>query len=125
MQSGQQTRVGPYGQFGHFRMITYPRGIGPAFVDWVTYVDVAEASDPLAFARHLEGLAGSDKEIWLVSAPGYTGFGNKCGQLAGALEQAPGYGAHNWVYTAPDTYYEPMGLTEFKPPGYRPPPDRS
>jgi 4-amino-4-deoxy-L-arabinose transferase-like glycosyltransferase len=116
--SGQDTAEGPYGQFGRFRMITYPRGIGPAFVDWVTYVKVAEASNPASFAGRLEHLAGSSHEIWLVSAPGYTGYANKCGTLASDLQHAPGYGARNWVYTNAAKYYEPMSLVEFKPPGY-------
>jgi 4-amino-4-deoxy-L-arabinose transferase-like glycosyltransferase len=111
--SGQTDRSG---SSGRYRMITFPRGIGPAFVDWVNYDKVAEAASPAAFARKLERMAGSDHDIWLVSAPGYIGFGAKCGTLATDLQRAPGYGSHQWVTTDPAKYYEPMGLTQFAPP---------
>jgi hypothetical protein len=104
------------GRNGRFDMVTYPRGIGPAYVDWVTYKVTAERSDPLAFARRLEAMAGHTHHIWLVSAAGYEGFGEKCQTLAGALLTAPGYGGHQWVNSNPNEYYEPMGLTEFAPP---------
>jgi len=113
MASGQTDRSG---QAGRYSMVTYPRGIGPAFVDWVTYSKVAEASNPGAFARKLEAAAGSTHDIWLVSAPGYQGFGQKCQVLAADLLHAPGYGGKQWVTTDPAIYYEPMGLTQFAPP---------
>lgn len=96
--------------------VTYPRGTSPAFVDWVDYKQTAEASDPAAFARMLERRAGTSHDVWLVSAPGYQGFGEKCQQLAGDLLSAPGWGGHQWVDTNPAEYYEPMGLTQFAPP---------
>lgn len=99
-----------------YTALTYPRATGPAFVDWVDYQRVARSSDPAAFARRLEGLAGTSHDVWLVSAPGYRGFGDKCGVLAADLSGAPGYGAHQWVATRPLHYYEPMGLTQFAPP---------
>lgn len=110
VETGQTDRSG---STGRYRMVTYPRGTGPAFVDWVDYRTVAEASDPAAFARRLEGMAGTDHDVWLVSAPGYIGFGVKCQQLAGDLQQA--MGSHQWVRTAPAHFYEPMGLTQFAP----------
>lgn len=112
VEAGQTDRSGSSGRYD---MITYPRGTGPAFVDWVDYKQVAEASNPAAFARKLERMAGTDHDIWLVSAPAYQGFGEKCETLAGDLQRATGYGAHQWVDTKPTEYYEPMGLTEFAP----------
>jgi len=99
-----------------YHQLTYPRATGPAYVDWVDYKTVAARSNPADFARHLEQLAGTTHDIWLVSAPGYQGFGIKCEQLAGYLAEAPGYGAHQWVNANPDQYYEPMQLTQFAPP---------
>lgn len=99
---------------GRYQMVTYPRGTSPAFVDWVDYDHVAETSHPAAFAARLEAMAGAH-DIWLVSAPGYQGFGTKCQQLESDLTATPGYGAHQWVTTRPQTYYEPMGLYQFAP----------
>jgi len=101
----------------HYDLITYPRGTGPQFVDWVDYKSVAKASNPATFARELgaKAVAGGHT-IWLISAEGYQGFGTKCQILGGDLLTAPGFGAHQWVNASPDTYYEPMQLTEFKPP---------
>jgi len=121
VESGQTNRSG---SSGHYEMITYPRGIGPAFVDWVDYDEVAESANPAAFARKLEKMAGADHDIWLVSAPGYIGFGGSCETIAGDLASAPGYGAHQWVYNDPTNYYEPMGLTQFAPPARTTPPGR-
>ncbi len=106
-------QTGATGATGRFRMVTYPRGTGPAYVDWVDYRSVAEASNPQAFARKLEAMAGTDHDVWLVSAPGYLGFGSKCQILAGDLQQS--MGSHQWVRTAPAHYYEPMGLVQFAP----------
>ena len=69
----------------------------------------------MAFAHLLEQRAGSDHRIWLVSAPGYQGFGNKCTTLAATLLDSPGYGGHQWVASDSARYYEPMSLTEFAP----------
>ncbi len=101
---------------GRYDQITYPRSIGSQYVDWVDYKTVAEASNPAVFARELEAKArAGGHAVWLVSADGYQGFGTKCQILGGDLLTAAGFGAHQWVNANPDTYYEPMQLTEFKP----------
>jgi 4-amino-4-deoxy-L-arabinose transferase-like glycosyltransferase len=113
LASGQRGRSG---YSGRLTMITFPRGIGPAFVDWVDYKSVAESASVGAFVSHLERLAGHDHAIWLVHEMGYQGFGDKCTAIAGGLAAAPGYGARNFVGAYPEKYYEPMDLTEFTPP---------
>ena len=80
----------PTGSHGRYKMISFPRGNGPAYVDWVDYKSVAEASDPAAFAAKLKGLAGTDHAIWLVHEMGYQGYSAKCTQLAGELAALPG-----------------------------------
>jgi hypothetical protein len=75
----------------------------------------------VAFAKHLESLAGNSHGIWFISASGYQGYATRCAEIGGALLSAPGYGGHNWVTADPTTYYEPMGLTEFQPPKAAPP----
>jgi hypothetical protein len=112
----QSTQTDRSGRNGRFVMETYPRGIGPAFVDWVTYEKVVRASDPAAFANAVERVAGTAHDVWLVWAPGYQGFGNDCQALAGDLGAGLGYSERAWVTTAPATYYEPMSLIQFIPP---------
>jgi NAD(P)-dependent dehydrogenase (short-subunit alcohol dehydrogenase family) len=89
--------------------------IGPAFVDWVTYLKVVRAANPADFADQVAQTVGASNDIWLVSAPGYQGFGNDCEALAGDLGATVGYSAHTWVAADPATYYEPMSLIEFSP----------
>ena len=108
--SGQTDRTGSHGRYS---MITFPRGTGPAFVDWVDYKTVAEATGVTGFVDRLEQMAGHDHSVWLVHEQSYQGFGDKCTQMAGALAALPGYGAHNWVAADPDEYYEPMDLTQY------------
>ena len=65
-----------------FKMVTFPRGIGPQFVDWVDYADAVNAGQPAKFAAQLEKAAGSKHRIWLVWQLGYKTFGTKCETLA-------------------------------------------
>ncbi len=109
------TQTDRSGQHGRFDMVTFPRGIGPAFVDWVTYLKVVRAANPADFADQVAQTVGASNDIWLVSAPGYQGFGNDCEALAGDLGATVGYSAHTWVAADPATYYEPMSLIEFSP----------
>ncbi|MGO9455978.1 MAG: glycosyltransferase family 39 protein [Acidimicrobiales bacterium] len=111
--SDQTDRTGSHGRY---TMLTFPRGTGPAFVDWVDYKTVAESTGASGFADRLQQLAGHDHAVWLVHEMGYQGFGDKCTQVAGELAALPGYGARNWVAADPDKYYEPMDMTEFTPP---------
>jgi mannosyltransferase len=101
---------------GRYTMVTFPRGTGPAFVNWVDYTEHIKSVDPGAFARGLEDRAGHGHRIWVVWAPAYQGYKMKCETLVGDLLGAPGYGGHTWVDATATKYYEPMGLTEFAPP---------
>jgi hypothetical protein len=100
-----------------YDMITFPRDTGPALVDWVDYEKAVHAGHPSAFARTLVHLAGTTHHVWLVWQPGYQTYGIKCEEIATALLQSPGFGAHNWVVNNPMEYYEPMNLTEYAPAG--------
>ncbi len=66
---------------GHYKQITYPRGTGPAIVDWVDYDAAIARANPFRFAQRVEKLAGN-RTIWYVSAPQYQGFGNLCQDIA-------------------------------------------
>jgi mannosyltransferase len=102
---------------GRYRLITFPRGTSPEFVNWVDYKQVARHSHPVDFAHQLQALAGPTHQIWLVWASGYQGFGTRCEALATALLTSPGYGGHTWINQKPASYYEPMSLTQFAPTG--------
>jgi hypothetical protein len=99
-----------------YRMLTFPRGTGPQFVDWVDYTRTVHAASTAAFAAKLVAAAGTTHRIWLVWQPGYQTFGIKCEVLASTLLTPPyKLGGHNWVLNRPSTYYEPMNLTEYAP----------
>jgi mannosyltransferase len=98
-----------------YDMTTFPRGIGPEFVDWVDYEKTVHAANVTNFANKLVADAGTTHHIWLVWQPGYQTYGVRCSQLATALLDNPHLGGHNWVTPNGQRYYEPMTLTEFAP----------
>jgi hypothetical protein len=100
-----------------YDMVTFPRGTGPQFVDWVNYPSVVAAGKPKSFARKLVAEAGTQHRIWLVWQPGYQTYGIKCDVLASTLLSTPNLGGHNWVIPNGAKYYEPMTLTEYAPQG--------
>ena len=92
------------------REVTYPRFTGPKFVNWVDYRDHINATSPEEFAARVLDLAG-DATVWLVSAPGYRSFEQKCEALAGRLGQTRAgveVVANNFFQ-----FYETMGLTKY------------
>jgi mannosyltransferase len=101
-----------------YTMVTFPRGTGPQFVDWVNYAKVVERTSPKKFARKLVAEAGSRHRIWLAWQPGYQTFGVECEVLASTLLSQPHLGGHNWVLPNGGKYYEPMTLTEYAPQGH-------
>jgi hypothetical protein len=96
-----------------YKMVTFPRGIGPQFVDWVDYAKASKKGNPSAFAQGLEADAGTTHHIWLVWEGGYQTFGVKCEEISVLLGQAPGVTFRGWVTANPDKYYEPMSLSEY------------
>jgi hypothetical protein len=106
---------------GRYREITFPRGTGPTFVNWVDYARASGAGDPATFATGLEHLGGSTHQIWLVWAPGYQTFGTKCESLETALLADTSLGAHQMFPYAQvnDSWilYENMELVRFVPVG--------
>jgi hypothetical protein len=93
-----------------FVEVTYPRFTGPKFVNWVDYGDHINATDPRQFATRVLDRAG-DRDVWLVYAPGYRGFDQKCEDLAAALgaQRAETPVVANQFFP----FYETMGLTKF------------
>lgn len=98
---------------GRFTMITYPRGTGPAFVDWVNYQQAIDHAPVQAFVDRLESEARSTgRQVWLVYFTGYQEFGSRCQQIASALAEAPN-GARTWVEPNQNEFYEPMQLNQY------------
>jgi len=104
---------------GRYREITFPRGIGPAFVDWVDYAAASAAGRPAAFAARLESMAGTSHQIWFVWAPGYQTFGSKCQEIQQTLLDDHALGVHQMFAQRqvfePWTGYESMELVRFAP----------
>jgi mannosyltransferase len=98
-----------------FTMVTYPRGIGPQFIDWVDYATASKHGHPVDFANNLTRRAGSTHHVWLVWEGGYQTFGVACERLTVLLGAAPGVTRHDWVVAKPLKYYEPMNLSEYTP----------
>ncbi len=101
---------------GRYQQTTFPRGTGPAFVNWVDYGAASAAGDPLAFADHLEAqAAASGKQIFLVWAPGYQTFGVKCEGIVQTLQNDPRYHVEPLVGANDVSFYQPMSVVRFTP----------
>ncbi len=68
-----------------YREITFPRGAGPKFVNWVDYADATAAGNPAQFADRLEKMGASAHSIWYVWAPGYETYHTKCEEIENDL----------------------------------------
>jgi hypothetical protein len=98
---------------GKYRQITFPRGTGPQFVDWVDYAKATASASPQAFARRLEQMSEPDHMIWYVWAPGYQTYGTKCESIENTLLADPKLGAAEIFPYKTNAFYEPMELVEF------------
>jgi mannosyltransferase len=68
--------------------LTFPRATAPQVVDWVDYATVNDAAEPEPFARMLLDRAGPTHTVWVVWAPGYRTFEDKCQGLLANLDLA-------------------------------------
>ena len=100
---------------GRYRQITFPRGTGPTFVNWVDYANASHAGVPATFAGRLEAMAGSTHQIFVVWAPGYQSLGTKCEQIVDILQGDPHYQVHSLVVGNNAQFYQPMYLYQFVP----------
>jgi uncharacterized membrane protein len=101
---------------GRYRQTTFPRGTGPAFIDWVDYAAASAAGSPLVFADRLESMAASSGgQIFLVWAPGYQTFGVKCEGIVQTLQADPRYRPQALVVANDVSFYQPMSLVRFTP----------
>jgi len=102
---------------GRYQQVTFPRGTGPAFVNWVDYAAAVRAASPVTFARQVETLAAGGHQVFLVWAGGYQSFGTRCEGVVQTLEGDQGYHGTGLV-TGDDTeFYQPMSLIRLTPTG--------
>lgn len=93
-----------------FRGMAFPTGGDGSRVDWVDYEDRNEQASVFGFAESVVEEAG-DADIWLVSAPEYLTFGDKCMWLEDAFQRLR-------VFEQPMNrltfeYYEPAQLARY------------
>ena len=94
--------------------LTFPRATPPQVVDWVDYAAVNEAADPELFAQMLLERAGPDHTVWVVWAPGYRTFEDKCQGLLANLDLAR---RENTRPVKLPKNFEKPGLIRFPPQG--------
>ena len=68
--------------------LTFPRAAPPQLVDWVDYATINEAAEPEPFAQMLLERAGPAHTVWVVWAPGYRTFEDKCQGMLANLDLA-------------------------------------
>ena len=102
---------------GRYHQVTFPRGTGPEFVNWVDYATAVKAASPLTFAQHVEQLAAGGHQIFMVWAPGYQAFGVRCEGIVQTLQADPSYRPTGLVVGNPNSFYQPMYLERLTPTG--------
>jgi len=108
---------------GRFRQVSFPRGSGPAFVNWVDYAAAVRAASPVAFSQQVEKWAARGHQIFIVWASGYQAFGTKCEgvvqTLQGSLDLHGNlyYHSTGLVVGNDKTFYQPMSLVRLTPIG--------
>jgi mannosyltransferase len=101
---------------GRYEQTTFPRGTGPAFINWVDYGAAVHRASPLAFAQKLEAEAASaGRQIYLVWASGYQTYGVKCEGIVQTLQANPAYHATEVVVGNDNSFFQPMWMVRFTP----------
>ena len=94
--------------------LTFPRATGPELVDWVDYEKFSRPAKTAPFAQMLSDRAGPAHDVWLVWAPGYRTFGNKCSKLIEDLDDIRPDNTR--VVEVSTKNFERPGLVRFRPP---------
>ena len=102
---------------GRYQQVAFPRGGGPEFIDWVDYASAVRNASSLDFARRVDEMASSGKQIFVVWAPAYEAFGAKCEQLVQTLQNNPRYRATGVIAGDSKRFFQPMYLVRFTPVG--------
>lgn len=102
---------------GRYRQITFPRGTGPAYVNWVDYAAAVHAASPVTFAEQVEAMAAGGHQIFMVWAPGYQAFGLSCEGIVQTLQGSAALHSTGMVVADDKTFYQPMSLVRLTPTG--------
>jgi hypothetical protein len=102
---------------GRYQQVTFPRGTGPAFVNWVDYAAAVRSASPVDFSRQVQTLAGGTHQIFVVWGGGYQAFGTKCEQIVQTLQGDTAYHGTNMVAGDSTEFYQPMSLIRLTPNG--------
>jgi mannosyltransferase len=102
---------------GRYRQVTFPRGTGPAYVNWVDYAAAVHAASPVTFAEQVEAMAAGGHQIFMVWAPGYQAFGLSCEGIVQTLQGSAAFHSTGMVVADDKTFYQPMSLVRLTPTG--------
>ncbi len=100
---------------GRYVQTTFPRSSGPEFVNWVSYAAAVHAASPGVFAERLEALAAAGRQIFVVWAGGYQGYGVRCEQIIETLQDSPDYRVQSLISGNDISFYQPMWMVRFVP----------
>lgn len=100
---------------GRYQQTTFPRGTGPAIVNWVDYAQTVKAASVAAFTSRVLSMASGGKQIFLVWGGGYQGYGFKCENIVQSLQVNPAYRVDPLVQGDAVDFYQPMWLVRFTP----------
>ena len=100
---------------GRYQQITFPRGTGPTYVNWVDYSTASRKGSPVRFANQLERMAGPTHQIFVVWFGGYQTFGTKCEQILQSLSYDTKLHSTYLLTGRPAQFYQPMGLVQYAP----------
>ncbi|HEY1467185.1 MAG TPA: glycosyltransferase family 39 protein [Acidimicrobiales bacterium] len=100
---------------GRYQQITFPRGTGPTYVNWVDYAAASHKGSPVLFGQQLERMAGPNHQIFVVWYGSYQTFGIKCEQILQTLGYDKSLQSTTLLTGRPTQFYQPMGLVQFAP----------
>jgi hypothetical protein len=100
---------------GRYQQITFPRGTGPTYVNWVDYAAASHKGSPVLFGQQLERMAGPTHQIFVVWYGSYQTFGSKCEQILQTLGYDKSLQSTTVLTGRPTQFYQPMGLVQFAP----------
>jgi mannosyltransferase len=100
---------------GRYQQITFPRGTGPTYVNWVDYATASHKGSPVRFAQQLESMAGPNHQIFVVWFGGYQTLGEKCEQVLQTLDYNKSLEPTTLITGHSAQFYQPMGLVQYAP----------
>jgi mannosyltransferase len=100
---------------GRYQQITFPRGTGPTYVNWVDYAAASHKGSPVAFGQQLERMAGPNHQIFVVWYGSYQTFGTKCEQILQTLGYDKNLQSKSLLTGRATQFYQPMGLVQYAP----------